>query len=59
MPISTSGVINRVRERTLNMNVLMLSNEYPPYTYGGAGVHVEYLSKELAKLASSGSSVFW
>ncbi len=32
------------------MNVLMLSNEYPPYSYGGAGVHVEYLSKELAKL---------
>ena len=32
------------------MKVLMLSNEYPPYTYGGAGVHVEYLSKELAKL---------
>jgi glycosyltransferase involved in cell wall biosynthesis len=32
------------------MKVLMLSNEYPPYTSGGAGVHVEYLSKELAKL---------
>ncbi|HEY4284160.1 MAG TPA: glycogen synthase, partial [Chthoniobacterales bacterium] len=25
-------------------------NEYPPYTYGGAGVHVEYLSRELSKL---------
>ncbi len=32
------------------MKVLLLSNEYPPYSYGGAGVHVEYLSKELAKL---------
>ena len=32
------------------MKVLMMTNEYPPYTYGGAGVHVEYLSKELAKL---------
>jgi glycogen synthase len=28
----------------------MMTNEYPPYTYGGAGVHVEYLSKELAEL---------
>lgn len=26
------------------------TNEYPPYTYGGAGVHVEYLTKELARL---------
>ncbi len=32
------------------MKVLILTNEYPPHTYGGAGVHVEYLSKELAKL---------
>lgn len=32
------------------MKALLLSNEYPPYTYGGAGVHVEYLSRELAKL---------
>ena len=32
------------------MKVLLLSNEYPPYSYGGAGVHVEYLSQELAKL---------
>jgi len=32
------------------MKTLLLTNEYPPNTYGGAGVHVEYLSKELAKL---------
>ncbi|GJL66886.1 MAG: glycogen synthase [Nitrospirales bacterium] len=32
------------------MKALLLSNEYPPYNYGGAGVHVEYLSQELAKL---------
>ncbi len=30
--------------------VAMLSKEYPPYVYGGAGVHVEYLSRALAKL---------
>ena len=32
------------------MKVLFLTNEYPPHTYGGAGVHVDYLSRELAKL---------
>jgi glycogen synthase len=28
----------------------MFTNEYPPNVYGGAGVHVEYLSKALAGL---------
>jgi len=32
------------------MKALLLTNEYPPYIYGGAGVHVEYLSRELARL---------
>lgn len=32
------------------MNALIYTNEYPPYNYGGAGVHVEYLSRELSKL---------
>lgn len=32
------------------MKALLLTNEYPPYTYGGAGVHVEFLSRELAGL---------
>jgi starch synthase len=27
-----------------------MTREYPPYVYGGAGVHVEYLARELAKL---------
>ncbi|MCG8351384.1 MAG: glycogen synthase [Chloroflexales bacterium] len=30
--------------------VAIFSKEYPPYIYGGAGVHVEYLSRELARL---------
>jgi len=30
--------------------VAFFTNEYPPYVYGGAGVVVEYLSKELAQL---------
>jgi hypothetical protein len=32
------------------MKVLLLTNEYPPNVYGGAGVHVEFLSRELARL---------
>ncbi len=31
------------------MRVMFMTNEYPPHIYGGAGVHVEYLSRELAK----------
>ncbi len=31
------------------MKSLFLTNEYPPHIYGGAGVHVEYLTRELAK----------
>lgn len=32
------------------MNITILTNEYPPNVYGGAGVHVEYLTRELAEL---------
>jgi starch synthase len=32
------------------MRVGLMTREYPPYVYGGAGVHVEYLARELAKL---------
>jgi glycogen synthase len=31
------------------VKVQFLTNEYPPHIYGGAGVHVDYLSRELAK----------
>ena len=30
------------------MRVALLTREYPPEVYGGAGVHVEYLARELA-----------
>jgi glycogen synthase len=30
--------------------VALFTNEYPPSVYGGAGVHVEYLARELARL---------
>ena len=32
------------------MNIILLTNEYPPHIYGGAGDHVEYLSRELSRL---------
>jgi alpha-maltose-1-phosphate synthase len=32
------------------MRVDLLSREYPPEVYGGAGVHVEYLARELREL---------
>jgi starch synthase len=33
------------------MRVDLLTREYPPDVYGGAGVHVEYLARELRELA--------
>ena len=32
------------------MRVALLTREYPPDVYGGAGVHVEYLARELRSL---------
>ena len=31
------------------MRVGLFTREYPPHVYGGAGVHVDYLSRELAR----------
>ncbi len=31
------------------MRIVVLTNEYPPHVYGGAGVHAEYLVRELAR----------
>jgi starch synthase len=32
------------------LGVAMLTREYPPEVYGGAGVHVEYLAREVGRL---------
>ena len=32
------------------MRIAILTNEYPPHIYGGAGVHVHFLSRELAAM---------
>ena len=34
----------------VKLRVALLTREYPPEVYGGAGVHVEYLARELASL---------
>ena len=33
------------------MKIALFTNEFPPNIYGGAGVHVDFLSQELAMLA--------
>lgn len=33
-----------------SMKALIVTNEFPPDVYGGAGVHVDYLTRELRKL---------
>ncbi len=33
-----------------SLRVALLTREYPPEVYGGAGVHVAYLARELASL---------
>src|SRR5438309_755979 len=39
------------------MRIAILTNEYPPSVYGGAGVHVEYLTRELARLEGGAHTV--
>jgi glycogen synthase len=34
------------------LRVLLVTKEYPPHIYGGAGVHVEHLARELARIAT-------
>jgi alpha-maltose-1-phosphate synthase len=39
------------------VRIALFTNEYPPNVYGGAGVHVEYLSRELARAESGAHRV--
>ncbi len=39
--------LNKLEDSPLRVG--LMTREYPPNVYGGAGVHVEYLSRELAK----------
>jgi alpha-maltose-1-phosphate synthase len=39
------------------MKITLLSNEFPPNVYGGAGVHIEYLSKALTHIQDADNAV--
>ena len=39
------------------MRIAILTNEYPPNIYGGAGVHVEYLTRELTRVEGGNHAV--
>jgi glycogen synthase len=39
------------------MRIAQLTNEYPPHVYGGAGVHIEYLARELARAEGGAHAV--
>src|SRR4030042_5491166 len=41
----------------LVMKIGLLTNEYPPQVYGGAGVHLEYLVREMAGLEGNGNEL--
>jgi starch synthase len=44
MPTAGGSALDR-------LEVALLTREYPPEVYGGAGVHVEYLARELGRVA--------
>ncbi len=46
---STLGLAVSPGRRSRQVRAALVTREYPPYVYGGAGVHVEYLSRELAR----------
>src|SRR5262245_50776148 len=54
-PYPATGLPARVRRAFMPyaraVRVDLLTREYPPEVYGGAGVHVEYLARELRRLA--------
>jgi alpha-maltose-1-phosphate synthase len=39
------------------MRITFFTNEYPPHIYGGAGVHVDYLTRELAAIGRDRDAV--
>jgi starch synthase len=40
-----------VIDDSVRLRIDLLTREYPPEVYGGAGVHVEYLARDLRRLA--------
>jgi len=53
-----SGVLRQMNGIMVwDVRVDLLTREYPPDVYGGGGVHVEYLTRELRKLRSASLDV--
>jgi len=50
VPGGPPGPAQRARLKEARLKVALLTREYPPEVYGGAGVHVAYLARELAGL---------
>ena len=57
-PVKDARALPRLRRRDRGdpeghaghgMKVALMTREYPPEVYGGAGVHVEYLARELRR----------
>lgn len=48
----TTGHDQAAGQQFRKVNVALLTREYPPEVYGGAGVHVEYLARELRDLVN-------
>jgi starch synthase len=52
--LNVSGVLRQTNSNyCLGVRVDLLTREYPPDVYGGAGVHLEYLARELRNLRSA------
>ncbi len=51
------GLNNLTTGERNTMRVGLMTREYPPNVYGGAGVHVEYLARELARSAAADGPV--
>ena len=47
---TSSDRVVRVARSVTSRHIALLTREYPPEVYGGAGTHVEYLSRELRHL---------
>src|SRR4029453_3079666 len=56
--LNVSGVLRQMNGILVwGVRVDLLTREYPPDVYGGGGVHVEYLTRELRKLRSASLDV--
>src|SRR6202162_1020124 len=51
MPSRSALMAAAARKGAMRSKIALLLREYPPAVYGGAGTHVEYVARELRRLA--------